>query len=221
MAFSVVTGANRGIGLALTAALRKKGHTVLAACRNSSQELDALGVEVASGVDVSDDEGIARLHAAVGERAVDLLINNAGILVWGDTLGSLDVEGIRRQFEVNALAPLRVTQALRPSLRKGSKVAFITSRMGSIADNSSGGAYGYRMSKAALNMAGKSLAEDLKSDGIAVAILHPGMVKTDMIRGHGQVEPADAAAGLLSRIEALTLATTGGFWNQNGESLPW
>jgi NAD(P)-dependent dehydrogenase (short-subunit alcohol dehydrogenase family) len=221
MAFSVVTGANRGIGLALTAALRKKGHTVLAACRNSSQELDALGVEVASGVDVSDDEGIARLHAAVGERTVDLLINNAGILVWGDTLGSLDVEGIRRQFEVNALAPLRVTQALRPSLRKGSKVAFITSRMGSIADNSSGGAYGYRMSKAALNMAGKSLAEDLKSDGIAVAILHPGMVKTDMIRGHGQVEPADAAAGLLSRIEALTLATTGGFWHQNGESLPW
>jgi NAD(P)-dependent dehydrogenase (short-subunit alcohol dehydrogenase family) len=100
-------------------------------------------------------------------------------------------------------------------------VAFITSRMGSIADNSSGGAYGYRMSKAALNMAGKSLAEDLKSDGIAVAILHPGMVKTDMIRGHGQVEPADAAAGLLSRIEALTLATTGGFWHQNGESLPW
>ena len=221
MAFSVVTGANRGIGLALTTALRKRGHTVLAACRNSSQELDALGVEVASGVDVSDDEGIARLHAAVGERAVDLLINNAGILVWGDSLGSLDVEGIRRQFEVNALAPLRVTQALRPSLRKGSKVAFITSRMGSIADNSSGGAYGYRMSKAALNMAGKSLAEDLKGEGIAVAILHPGMVKTDMIRGHGQVEPADAAAGLLARIEALTLATTGGFWHQNGESLPW
>jgi NAD(P)-dependent dehydrogenase (short-subunit alcohol dehydrogenase family) len=221
MAFSVVTGANRGIGLALTALLRKKGHAVLAACRNSSPELEDLGVEVASGVDVSDDEGIARLRAAVGERTVDLLINNAGILVWGDSLGSLDVEGIRRQFEVNALAPLRVTQALRPSLRKGSKVAFITSRMGSIADNSSGGAYGYRMSKAALNMAGKSLAEDLKGEGIAVAILHPGMVKTDMIRGHGQVEPADAAAGLLARIEALTVATTGGFWHQNGESLPW
>jgi NAD(P)-dependent dehydrogenase (short-subunit alcohol dehydrogenase family) len=221
MAFSVVTGANRGIGLALTALLREKGHSVLAACRNSSPELDALGAQIASGVDVSDDEGIARLRAAVGERTVDLLINNAGILVWGDSLGSLDVEGIRRQFEVNALAPLRVTQALRPSLRKGSKVAFITSRMGSIADNSSGGAYGYRMSKAALNMAGKSLAEDLKGEGIAVAILHPGMVKTDMIRGHGQVEPADAAAGLLARIEALTVATTGGFWHQNGESLPW
>jgi NAD(P)-dependent dehydrogenase (short-subunit alcohol dehydrogenase family) len=221
MAFSVVTGANRGIGLALTTLLREKGYSVLAACRNSSPELDALGVEIVNGVEVSDDEGIARLHAAVGERTVDLLINNAGILVWGDSLGSLDVEGIRRQFEVNALAPLRVTQALRPSLRKGSKVAFITSRMGSIADNSSGGAYGYRMSKAALNMAGKSLAEDLKGEGIAVAILHPGMVKTDMIRGHGQVEPADAAAGLLARIEALTVETTGGFWHQNGESLPW
>jgi NAD(P)-dependent dehydrogenase (short-subunit alcohol dehydrogenase family) len=221
MAFSVVTGANRGIGLALTTLLREKGYSVLAACRNSSPELDALGVEIVTGIEVSDDEGIARLHAAVGERTVDLLINNAGILVWGDSLGSLDVEGIRRQFEVNALAPLRVTQALRPSLRKGSKVAFITSRMGSIADNSSGGAYGYRMSKAALNMAGKSLAEDLKGEGIAVAILHPGMVKTDMIRGHGQVEPADAAAGLLARIEALTMETTGGFWHQNGESLPW
>ena len=221
MAFSVVTGCNRGIGLALSALLKKKGYAVLAACRNSSPELEALGVEVASGVDVSDDEGIARLKAAVGDRTIDLLINNAGILVWGDSLGSLDVEGIRRQFEVNALGPLRVTQLLRPALRKGSKVALITSRMGSIGDNTSGGAYGYRMSKAALNMAGKSLAEDLKKDGIAVAILHPGMVKTDMVRGHGQVEPEAAAAGLLARIDALTIDTTGGFWHQNGESLPW
>jgi NAD(P)-dependent dehydrogenase (short-subunit alcohol dehydrogenase family) len=221
MPFSVVTGANRGLGLALTALLKKKGHSVLAACRNSSPELDALGVEVVTRVDVGDDEGIAALKAAVGDRTIDLLVNNAGILVWGDNLGSLDVDGIRRQFEVNALGPLRVTASLRPALRKGSKVALITSRMGSIGDNSSGGAYGYRMSKAALNMAGKSLAEDLKNDGIAVAILHPGMVKTDMVRGHGQVEPQDAAAGLLARIDALTVQNTGGFWHQNGESLPW
>ena len=221
MAFAVVTGANRGIGLALTSLLKKKGYSVLAACRNSSPELDGLGVEVTSGVDVADDEGIARLKAAVGERPIDLLVNNAGILVWGDNLGSLDVDGIRRQFEVNALGPLRVTQTLRGALRKGSKVAFITSRMGSIGDNSSGGAYGYRMSKAALNMAAKSLAEDLKNDGIAVAVLHPGMVKTDMVRGHGQVEPADAAAGLLARVDALSVQSTGGFWHQNGEVLPW
>jgi NAD(P)-dependent dehydrogenase (short-subunit alcohol dehydrogenase family) len=221
MPFSVVTGANRGIGLALTTLLAKKGYDVLAACRSSSPELGKTGAQIVEGVDVSDEEGIAELVAAVGERRIDLLVNNAGILVWGDSLEKLDVDGIRKQFEVNALAPLLITQALRGRLGKGSKVALITSRMGSIDDNSSGGGYGYRMSKAALNMAGKSLAVDLKSAGVAIAILHPGMVKTDMIRGHGQVEPEDAAKGLLARIDELTLETSGGFWHANGERLPW
>lgn len=221
MPLAVVTGANRGIGLALAALLRERGHTVIAACRTASPELGKLGAEVVEGVDVAEDAGIETLRAAVGERTVDLLINNAGILVWNDQLGKLDVAGIRRQFEVNALAPLRVTAALRPCLCRGSKVALVTSRMGSIGDNASGGSYGYRMSKAALNMVGKSLAEDLKGDGISVAILHPGMVKTDMIRGHGQIEPEDAARGLLARIEALTTENTGTFWHQNGEVLPW
>jgi NAD(P)-dependent dehydrogenase (short-subunit alcohol dehydrogenase family) len=221
MSFSIVTGANRGIGLALTAELKKRGHTVLAACRKSSPELDALGVEVLAGVEVSDTAGIERLRKAVGDRRIDLLVNNAGILVWGDHLGELDVAGIRRQFEVNALAPLLITDALKDRLGKGSKVGLVTSRMGSIDDNTSGGGYGYRMSKAALNMAGKSLAIDLKSAGVAVAILHPGMVKTDMIRGHGQVEPEDAARGLLARLDELTLETSGSFWHANGERLPW
>lgn len=221
MTFSIVTGANRGIGLALAAALAARGHHVLATCRTSSPALSALGVEVADGVDVSTDEGLARLVAAVGDRTVDLLINNAGILVWGDRLGALNVEGIREQFEVNALAPLRVTDALRDRLAQGAKIGLVTSRMGSIDDNSSGGAYGYRMSKAALNMAGKSLAVDLRGRGIAVAILHPGMVKTDMIGGRGQVEPEDAARGLLARIDELTIETSGGFWHANGERLPW
>jgi NAD(P)-dependent dehydrogenase (short-subunit alcohol dehydrogenase family) len=221
MPFSIVTGANRGIGLALAALLKKKGYDVLGACRSSSPELDELGVEVVDGVDVSDEEGIAKLVTAVGSRRVDLLVNNAGILVWGDSLEKLDVAGIRKQFEVNALAPLLVTQALRARLGKGSKVALITSRMGSIDDNGSGGSYGYRMSKAALNMAGKSLAVDLKAAGVCVAILHPGMVKTDMIRGHGQVEPEDAAKGLLARVDELSLENSGGFWHANGERLPW
>jgi NAD(P)-dependent dehydrogenase (short-subunit alcohol dehydrogenase family) len=221
MPFSIVTGANRGIGLALTALLKKKGYEVLAACRSSSPELGKLGVDVVDGVDVSDEEGIAKLVTAVGNRRIDLLVNNAGILVWGDSLEKLDIDGIRNQFEVNALAPLLVTQALRSRLGKGSKVALITSRMGSIEDNGSGGGYGYRMSKAALNMAGKSLAVDLKDAGVAIAILHPGMVKTDMIRGHGQVEPEDAAKGLLARIDELTIETSGGFWHANGERLPW
>jgi NAD(P)-dependent dehydrogenase (short-subunit alcohol dehydrogenase family) len=221
MALSVVTGANRGIGLALCAELAKRGHHVVAACRSSSPELAKLGVEVVEGVDVATDAGIAALVKAVGDRSIDLLVNNAGILVWGDQLGALNVEGIRKQFEVNALAPLRLTDALRDRLPKGAKVALITSRMGSIDDNTSGARYGYRMSKAALNMAGKSLAVDLKAHGVAVAILHPGMVKTDMIGGNGQVEPADAAKGLLARIDDLTLATSGGFWHMNGERLPW
>lgn len=221
MTLAVVTGANRGIGLALVAALRARGDQVIAACRSSSPELDGLGAEVVSGVDVTDGAGIAALAAAVGARPIDLLINNAGILLWDKPLGGLDPDSIRKQFEVNALAPLRVTEALRGNLRRGAKLALITSRMGSIGDNSSGGGYGYRMSKAALNMAGKSLAKDLAGAGVAVAILHPGMVKTEMTTGHGQIEPADAARGLLARIDALTPESSGGFWHQNGESLPW
>jgi len=221
MTLSVVTGANRGIGLALATLLKERGTTVLATCRTRSKALDALGVEVVSGVDVTEQAGIRALVAAVGERKVDLLVNNAGILLSSGSLPELDAASIRKQFEVNALAPLLVTAALRARLTAGSKVALITSRMGSIDDNGSGGSYGYRMSKAALNMAGKSLAVDLQKQGVAVTILHPGMVKTDMIAGHGQVEPLDAARGLLARIDELTLETTGGFFHANGERLPW
>jgi NAD(P)-dependent dehydrogenase (short-subunit alcohol dehydrogenase family) len=194
---------------------------VIATCRKSSRELDALGVEVVDGVDVARPEAAQRIADHVGSRRVDLLINNAGILVWGDTLSELNFEGIQQQWEVNAVAPLRITAALRDRLGKGSKVAMITSRMGSIDDNGSGGHYGYRMSKAALNMAGKSLAVDLKPAGVAVVILHPGMVKTDMVGSHGQVEPLDAARGLLARIDELSLENTGSFFHANGQSLPW
>lgn len=221
MALCVVTGANRGIGLALARQLAARGKSVLATCRTSTPALDALGVEVTTGVDVTTPAGIERLQSAVGSRPIELLVNNAGILVWGDQLGALDVEGIRKQFEVNALAPLLVTAALKDRLEPGAKVALITSRMGSIDDNGSGGSYGYRMSKAALNMAGKSLSIDLKPRSVSVIILHPGMVKTDMIGNHGQVEPDEAALGLLARIDALSPETTGTFWHANGERLPW
>lgn len=220
---SVVTGSNRGIGLALVEALVSRG-PVIAACRKSSPALEALksrGVEIVEGVEMTTPEGLASLVAAVGDRSIDLLVQNAGILVWGDRLGQLNVEGIRRQFEVNALGPLLLTDALRGRLSQGSKVALITSRMGSIDDNGSGAAYGYRMSKAALNMAGKSLAIDLAPQGVAVVVLHPGMVKTDMVGDHGQVEPVDAARGLLERIDALTSETSGTFWHANGQRLPW
>jgi NAD(P)-dependent dehydrogenase (short-subunit alcohol dehydrogenase family) len=221
MTLSIVTGANRGIGLALATLLKQRGGTVLATCRQASASLNALGVEIVEAVEVTEDAGIEKLTRVVGGRTVDLLINNAGVMVWPDPLAELDVAGVRRQFEINALGPLRVTAALRGRLGRGAKIGLITSRMGSIDDNGSGGAYGYRMSKAALNMAGKSLAVDLKPAGVAVALLHPGMVRTEMTGSHGQVEPLDAARGLLARLDELTLETTGGFWHANGERLPW
>jgi NAD(P)-dependent dehydrogenase (short-subunit alcohol dehydrogenase family) len=220
---SIVTGANRGIGLALAQLLKERGDTVIAACRSSSPALDALGVEVVDGVDIADPQGVARLVASVGHLPVDWLINNAGILARME-LDALDFAAIREQFEVNALGPLRVTAALRDKLRRGSKVGLITSRMGSIGDNTSGGHYGYRMSKAALNSAGVSLARDLGPRGVAVAIIHPGMVNTDMLASLGErgpLEPLDSARGIIARLNELTLETSGGFWHVNGERLPW
>ena len=147
------------------------------------------------------------------------MINNAGVLSV-ETLADLNLDGIRRQFEVNALGPIRATVALLPNLKRGATVAIVSSRIGSLGDNGSGGYYGYRMSKAAVNMAGVNLAHDLRERGISVAILHPGLVATDMTEGEG-IPPAEAAAGLIARIDASTLENTGTFWHANGEVLPW
>jgi NAD(P)-dependent dehydrogenase (short-subunit alcohol dehydrogenase family) len=216
----VVTGANRGIGLELVRQYRDRGDEVFAACRKRSKGLEKLDVEVVEGVEVTDDKGVGKLVKAVGKRTVDVLVNCAGVLS-DESLGDLDFDRIRQQFEVNSLGPLRVTAALRPKLAEGSRVAIITSRMGSIDDNTSGGRYGYRMSKAAVNMAGRSLAHDLKDAGIAVAILHPGFVRTDMTGHQGLVDAPESAAGIIARIDELTLETSGGFWHANGERLPW
>jgi NAD(P)-dependent dehydrogenase (short-subunit alcohol dehydrogenase family) len=220
MSTAVVTGANRGIGLELCTQLRDRGDTVIAACRSRSAELDALGIRTITGVDVCSDDAVAMLDAELGDLGVDLLINNAGVLM-RESLEEMSFDNIRAQFEVNSIGPLRVTCALAHRLPQGGKVAIITSRMGSIADNSSGSRYGYRMSKAAVNMAGVSLSHDLKPQGVAVAILHPGWVRTDMTGNTGLVDAPESAQGLLARIDALTLETSGGFWHMNGERLPW
>lgn len=217
---AIITGANRGIGLELCRKLSDHGYSVLALCRHSSDELDALPVSVCAGYDVTDQAAIDAFAATVEPASIDLLINNAGIL-HGVPLDNLDLDSMRRQFEVNALGPLRVTHSLLPAFRPGAKIALITSRMGSIADNESGGSYGYRMSKAALNAAGVSLARDLESRGIAVAILHPGYVRTDMTGQSGLIGAEESVAGLLERIDQLTLETSGSFWHSNGELLPW
>jgi NAD(P)-dependent dehydrogenase (short-subunit alcohol dehydrogenase family) len=220
MTTTLITGANRGIGLELAKQLKARKHVVTAVCRKSSPGLDALGVQVLSDVDIGAKGAEARLGELTKGRSYDWVIANAGILET-ETLDKLDFESVQKQLEVNAIGPLRTVVALLPSLHKGSKVALITSRMGSIADNGSGAYYGYRMSKAALNAAGKSLAHDLKARGVAVALLHPGMVRTDMTGGHGNLGPDEAAAQLIQRIEALSLESSGTFWHANDEVLPW
>lgn len=220
MKHAVITGANRGIGLELARQLQQRGWRVTALCRRPSRALEDLGVTVVSGFDVTDPDSIDDLADQLPPGSVDLLINNAGILE-GMDLEHLDLASARRQFEVNALGPLRVTHALLAALGQGSKVGLVTSRMGSIADNTSGGSYGYRMSKAALNAAGKSLAHDLAPRGISVAILHPGYVRTDMTGGSGLIDVEEAAGGLLARLDELTPDNTGTFWHSNGDVLPW
>lgn len=220
MARIVVTGANRGIGLELARQLRARGDEVIAACRTANDQLRDLDVEIAEGIDVADEAVGERLAQAVGARAIDILVNNAGILS-RESLDDLDFERIRRQFEVNTLGPLRITKAILSNLCEGSKVAIVSSRVGSLADNGSGGNYGYRMSKAAVNMAGVNLAHDLRPRGITVVLLHPGYVGTDMTNHTGPTAPGDAAAGLIARIDEVDMSGTGTFWHAEGYELPW
>jgi NAD(P)-dependent dehydrogenase (short-subunit alcohol dehydrogenase family) len=219
MATYLITGANRGIGYEYCRQLLNRGNLPIAVCRNSSPELDDLAIRVIKGIDTTKEQDLASLQSQLQGEPIDVLINNAGIIE-SVSLANLDIESIRRQFEVNALSPLRVTHALLDNLASGSKVVMMTSRMGSIDDNTSGGSYGYRMSKVALCMAGKSLALDLRPKRIAVGILHPGLVQTRMT-GFSGITPETAVRGLLARIDELTLDNTGTFWHSNGEVLPW
>ncbi|MBT8080857.1 MAG: SDR family oxidoreductase [Gammaproteobacteria bacterium] len=215
----LITGCNRGIGLELARQYHERGDTVIAACRSASDELRGLGIRFVEGIDVSQEESVTELKSKLDKETLDVLINNAGILR-RDSFGSLDYDEMREQYEVNTLGPLRVTEALAGNLREGSKVAIVTSRVGSIEDNSSGGNWGYRASKAAVNMVGTNLMHELRPRGIAVALLHPGLVATDMTGGHG-VSPTDSARGLIARIDELSLENSGRFWHAEGYELPW
>jgi len=192
---ALVTGSSRGIGLEFCTQLQQRGFDVIATCRSATPELKALGVEVIENVEVSDPDSLHQLVTAI--------------------------ESFKRMYEVNSLGPLLVTHALMGNLSNGSKVGLVTSRMGSIADNDSGGSYAYRMSKSALNAAGKSLSIDLKPQGIAVAILHPGWVRTDMTGHGGLINTDESVDGLLKRMDGLELSNSGTFWHTNGEELPW
>ena len=219
MATVLVTGANRGIGLEYCRQLRSRGDNVIGVCRSPSEDLQQMGVRIETDVDITSDKSVGSLAKRLEGTPLDILINNAGILE-RVTLDDLDFDSIRQQFEVNALGALRIIHCLLPNLSEGSKVVLMTSRMGSIGDNTSGSSYGYRMSKVALSMAGKSLSHDLKSRGIAVGVLHPGLVSTRMT-GFSGISTEESVQNLLQRIDTLNLENSGTFWHAKGEILPW
>ncbi len=223
----LITGANRGIGLALARLHAARGDRVIATCRQRSAELDASTAQVIDTIELSDPASIARLREALGEVQLQRIMLNAGVLEH-ESLEDLHgpdgpdaAAAIRKQFEINALAPLLLLAALCEHLAPGARIGVLTSRMGSIADNSSGSYYGYRMSKAALNAAARSLSLDLAPRKIAVFILHPGFVRTGMTGGRGEVTADESAAQLIARVDTLDAKHSGSFWHANGTPLPW
>lgn len=216
----VLIGANGGIGLEMARQWQARGDTVIATVRKPSEALRALGVRIIEDTDISSDAAIDKLRSALEDTRIDLLYCNAGVM-HGERLGDIAFDRIREQLEVNSLGPLRAVEALLPNITEGGKIGLMTSRMGSIADNDSGSKYGYRMSKAALNAAGKSLAVDLAPKGVHVAILHPGFVRTAMTGYSGHIEPDEAARRLIGLMDALDAARSGRFFHSDGSELPW
>lgn len=215
-----ITGANRGIGLAFMRSYAADGWRVIAACRQPEKARvlqEVKGDILITALEVTDEKRLAALARELEDEAIDVLINNAGVI------GEDDTEGWLRTLHVNAIAPLRVAQALLPLLDRGNRkiIASITSGMGSIGDNTSGGSYAYRTSKAALNTAMKSLSVDLAGRGFSVVVLNPGWVKTDMGGSGARLTPEDSVAGMRRIIDTAGPAQTGKFFNYDGREYPW
>jgi NAD(P)-dependent dehydrogenase (short-subunit alcohol dehydrogenase family) len=219
-----ITGANRGIGLELARQYTAAGWQVIGTARkpDGASELLALNAKVMQ-LDVTDHRSVANLAKELGDQAIDLLINNAGTLQMVPSIEKINIEDFSYTIAVNTVGPVRVTQALMPNLRSGKakKVVNITSDLGSIAENTSGHFYGYRESKAALNMFTRSLAMDLRSEGFICVALHPGWVQTDMGGPNAPVPVAESAAGIRSVIDNLTAQDSGAFFAYDGQKVAW
>lgn len=226
----LITGANRGIGLEMTREYAARGDRVLACCRDSKAARDLAGIAAEADVRifevrVSDGLSVARLAENLNGEAIDLLINNAGTIgpaQADQTATRMDFDGWAEAFAVNTMAPVRVMQALMPNLKASDqgRVATITSQLGSLALDMPMG-YAYCSSKAALNKFMKLAAQDLRSEGIGVCVIHPGWVKTDMGGPDAQLTPRESAAGIIAVLDGFSLANTGSFWKWNGEPHPW
>ncbi len=226
----IVTGAGRGIGLELTRQLLARGDRVTATARDpgvaSLVELSKQYGEriTARALDVADPAAIDAFARSLGDSPVDVLINNAAITGNQESLNAFDMNDALKTYATNAVGPVLLTRALRANLRKGNdpRVAHITSGMGSIGENTSGGWYAYRMSKAALNMASKNLALEFGREGILSAVINPGWVKTDMGGAGAPTEVTESAAGILRTIDAMTAPRSGAFLDYRGErELGW
>ena len=226
---TLITGANRGIGLGLTKLCVERGDQVYATARHPEQAADLHALQKQHSknlkvfaLDIASAESAAALAGELGQVTLDVLINNAGVYGAGDHIASLDWANLTQTLDTNALGPLRVCQAAAPRLKKpGGRVVNITSQMGSIADNRGGGSYGYRMSKAALNMASKTLALEWSSAGLVVVTMHPGWVRTDMGGAQAPLTVEKATESMLHTIDALTSEQSGHFLSYDGRNLPW
>jgi NAD(P)-dependent dehydrogenase (short-subunit alcohol dehydrogenase family) len=220
----LVTGANRGLGLEFARQYKEAGWHVIGTARDpgDAQELEALDVRVVQ-LDVADQGSVDRMAAELAGQPVDVLINNAGIFPRVGAIDEIDFDDYKRTLEVNTVGPVRVTRALLPNLRQGKLkvIAGLSSNLGSIAENERGNFYGYRESKAALNMFTKTLAAELGPEGFICIVLTPGWVQTDMGGPDATLVPAESIAGMKAVLDKLTPADNGTFWSYDGSQMPW
>jgi NAD(P)-dependent dehydrogenase (short-subunit alcohol dehydrogenase family) len=227
MASVLVTGASRGLGLEFARQYLADGWRVYATCRDVTRPGGLSGVKgdlIVLPLEVTEKRSIAALVTAFGAAPLDMLIANAGVIgPRGMNADNIDRDSWLETFAVNAVAPVALVGALKRNLEKGKhkKLVAISSRMGSIGANVSGGSYAYRSSKAALNAVWHSLSIDLAPAGFAMVVLHPGWVKTDMGGREADIDPAESVTGMRRVIENLTVAETGRFFNYDGAELPW
>ncbi|MGC2856469.1 SDR family oxidoreductase [Novispirillum sp. DQ9] len=229
----LVTGANRGLGLEFARQYAAEGWRVIAGCRRPEEAADLAalpGAVTVETLDVGDEGSIAVLKAHIANEPIDLLVNNAG--VYGgrtvQVLGSLEADEWMRVLRVNVAGPLLMAQALADNLAAGARragrpavVAAVSSKMGSIAENTSGGSYAYRSSKAALNAAMRSYALDMERDGVLAVVLHPGWVRTAMGGPNGLIDAPESVTGMRAVIAGLTPDKSGRFFDYTGAEIPW
>jgi len=220
----LITGANRGIGLELARQYANDGWQVVGTARrpDAADDLRELDVRIVQ-LDVTDQHSVDKMIEELDGQAIDLLINNAGILPPVHSINEIDFEVFNQVLAVNTVGPIRVTKALLPNLQAGEMKMIIntTSELGSLAGNTRGGFYAYRESKAALNMFTRSLAAELKADGFTCIVIHPGWVQTDMGGPNATTSVPASAAGIREVIANLTAADTGTYWTFEGQNLPW